>query len=304
MSMQVLITDGTRAQIDAIKSSQSGSYIFHGASGMGKSTMANEVARRLNCQGDDPTVCASCRVFASDSYPDLITIQPEDKPSIGIEQVRGLVQTLALSLYYPAGTRVVIINQAHVLTTEAQNALLKLIEEPPPQTIFILATDHVDALLPTVRSRCAAIYFPPVPEPAIAEFLASSQRLKPSDAAALASASGGAPGVAVRLAADPAEATARHELADLATTAANSSLFDRLLIARRLTDTKAKEALGRADLIRFGQLLHARLVQELRSGVAASEPVAQRLAALELFRRQLQAKVAPRVALERLMLEL
>jgi DNA polymerase-3 subunit delta' len=288
--MQTLIHSLTRSQVDAISRARSGSYIFHGAAGMGKAKLAYELARTLNCQGDTPAVCARCRQFEAGAYPDLITVRPEDKPSILIEQVRGLVQALSLSLYYRDGLRVVIIDEAHALTTEAQNALLKLIEEPPPDTLFILVTDQVESLLPTVRSRCVAIYFPRLAEHELVELLTKQHAMKPSDATPLAAAALGIPGDAVMLATDSTAAASRLELAETAKALPGESLFARLLTAKRLTDSKA-------DLPRLARLLHDRLLADVPASAGA-------LQAVELFRRQLAAKVAPRVALERLMLEL
>ena len=288
--MQTLVHSLTLTQVDAMRRAHSGSYIFHGAAGMGKARLAYELARDLNCQGDDPVVCTRCRQIEAGAYPDLITVKPEDKPSILIEQIRGLVQALSLSLYYRDGLRVVVIDEAHALTTEAQNALLKLIEEPPPDTLFILVTDQLESLLPTVRSRCVAIYFPPVDQSQLVELLTRQHRLKPSDATPLAAAAQGVPGDAVMLATEPNAASARVALADTAAALPSQSLFARLLEAKRLIDAKA-------DLQRLGQLLHSRLLQDVPASASA-------LVAVEVFRRQLAAKVAPRVALERLMVEL
>jgi DNA polymerase-3 subunit delta' len=295
--MKVLLHPQLQTQLNTAAQTRSGSYIFHGSTGVGKATAAYDLARRLNCTGDTPSVCRSCLQIQAGSYPDLITIRPEDKPSITIEQVRGLTQALSLSLYRPDGLRLVIIDDAHALTVEAQNALLKLIEEPPPQTVFVLVTSRLEALLPTVRSRCAAIYFPRLSQSEIAKFLEQAHHLKPSEAEALAAASDGAPGVAVALITQPELAEERLQLRQMADQAATAGTFERLLLAKRLTDSKA-------DLQRFGQLLHTRLVANLRGAEATPAVIARQLAALELFRQQLGAKVAPRVAVERLMLGL
>jgi DNA polymerase-3 subunit delta' len=295
--MATLIHSLTSSQVDAVKRTHSGSYIFHGPSGMGKSRLAHELAREINCLGDSAGLCARCKLFAADAYPDLILLGPEDKASIGIPQAKELVRTLSLSPYYAQGTRVVLVEEAHLLTTEAQNALLKIIEEPPAHTIFILITDRIDALLPTIQSRCAAIYFPQVTESEIASFLARDHNIKPSDAAGIAAAAEGAPGIAVMLATQPDETKSRLELRAMAVTAAEAQLFDRLVLARRLTESKA-------DLQRFGRALHSQLVGQLRAGETSGQSAARRMEALERFRRHLVAKVSPRVALERLMLEL
>jgi DNA polymerase III delta' subunit len=297
MPMNVLQHDQTKAQLDAITSTRTGSYIFHGSRAVGKATSARQLARQLNCTGDEPATCAHCHQFDAGNYPDYLVVRPKDKPSILIEQIRSLIQALSLSLYHPSGVRIVLIDDAEQMTVEAQNALLKLIEEPPPQTIFLLVTERLESLLPTVRSRCIQIYFPTLPSDQIAAILTRTHGVPGAQAAELAAAATGAPGVAVALATQPDDAQTYLELIHQATSTLTRSPFERLLLANRLVAAKA-------DLARFGQLLHALLVNQLRSGDGRPQTIAHQLEALEQFRRHLQAKVTLRVAVERLMLEL
>jgi DNA polymerase-3 subunit delta' len=296
-TMNVLLADQTRTHLEAITRVRSGSFIFHGPHAAGKATAAAELARHLNCRGDETGPCAPCRQFQAGNYPDYLVVRPEDKPSILIEQIRGLIQTLALSPYYAGGIRVVVIDGADLMTVEAQNALLKLIEEPPAQTIFILVAERLGALLPTVRSRCAHIHFPRQPHALIARLLVERHGVASAQAGELAAAAGGAPGEAVLLAARPEVAAARLELVRAAAAVPQQPAFDRLLLAARL-------ATAGADLPRFAALLHVGLADGLRRGAADPTAARRGLDALEQFRRRLQAKVAPRVALECLMLEL
>src|ERR1019366_6736817 len=120
--MKTLLHSKTAASLQALTKSPSGSVIFHGPRGIGKATAAAELARVLDVG----------------SYPDLITVDRGEKQGIAIEQIRTLIGTLALRPYYAGRTRLVIIDEAHLLTHEAQNALLKLLEEPPPHTLIIL----------------------------------------------------------------------------------------------------------------------------------------------------------------------
>jgi DNA polymerase-3 subunit delta' len=297
MAMNVLLYASARSQLDAIRRDHSGSYIFHGVRSVGKATAAYELARRLNCQGDNAGPCANCRRFAAGSYPDYVVVRPEDKPSITIEQIRTVIQTLALSSYAAGGLRLVLIDAAELMTVEAQNALLKLIEEPPAQTIFVLVTERPASLLPTVRSRCAHIHFPRLTEPEIAALLVSTHGVASAAAADLAAAAAGAPGRAIELAAHPELAAARLELAQQAEALPSLGAFERLLLAARL-------AAAGTDLPAFAGLLHDHVIAALRAGRTSAQAARPRLDALERFRLQLQAKVAPRAALERLMLEL
>jgi len=295
--MKPLLHHFTERQLAAALQDVAGGYIFHGPKGVGKATAARELARQLNCRGDEGRVCTACRQFASGSFPDFIEIRPEGRASITIEQVRGLSHTLSLSPYYAAGSRVVMIDEADALTVEAQNALLKLIEEPPPRTIFILVSENLESLLPTVCSRLATLYFSPVPTPEIADFLTSRHEVAPSEAERVAELAAGAPGTALNLIRDEAVASGLKEIDESAQQALDMSLFDRLVMAKKLVDQKM-------DLEAWASRLQRILLRHLASGDKAADLVACQMVALERFRRHLVANVGPRVALERLMLEL
>jgi DNA polymerase III delta' subunit len=295
--MHLLLTDQTKLQIDAVTPTGSGSYLFHGVKSVGKASAALQLARRLNCLGDQNGLCAHCHLFEAGNFPDLITVAPEDKPSITIEQVRGLIQGLGLRPYYAGGIRLILIDGAEVMTAEAQNALLKVIEEPPQRTMFVLVAERPDALLSTVRSRCRHVYFPSWPAAAIARHLVDTHGLPSATAAGLAEAADGAPGRAIQLAAQPELAAAQLELAKQAGRVPGLSRFERLLLAARLAGSGA-------DLNRFAGYLHRAFTAGLRDGTVPVAAAHRGLAALEQFRRQVQAKVSPRVAMERLMVEL
>lgn len=117
-----------------------------------------QLAQRLNCDGRHASQpCASCRRFAAGTQTVCQTITPGDKASIGIEPIRGLLKSLALAPARGDSTRVISIEPADALTTEAQNGLLKTLEEPPAQTVMVLVTRSPRALLETVRSRCQLV---------------------------------------------------------------------------------------------------------------------------------------------------
>ncbi len=297
MKLNVLVHAKTRAQLETIIARPTGSLIFHGARGIGKVTTARELATILNCLGDSAGLCTNCQQIAAGNFPDLIMIDCGDKTSITIEQIRGLTSSLALQPYSPGGTRVVVVDGAHLLTPEAQNALLKQLEEPPSRTVIILATERLEAMLLTVRSRCRTVHFVPPGEKAVAAMLSGLPGLTSQIATAAAGASVGMPGLAVSLAHHPAEIEVLNTLSREATGAGEQSLFNRLLLAGRLIS-------GGTDLKQFGGALHNRIIASLRDNEAVSGSAAGRLDALERFRRALAAKVSPRVALERLMLEL
>src|SRR2546423_8074244 len=135
-------------------------YIFSGARGVGKTTAARILAKALNCvQGPSAEpcgVCDACKEIAAGNSLDVIEIDAASNR--GIDQIRELREMVR---YAPAASRskVVILDEAHMLTGEASNALLKTLEEPPDRVIFVMATTHPEDLVDTIRSRSQHFHF-------------------------------------------------------------------------------------------------------------------------------------------------
>jgi DNA polymerase III subunit gamma/tau len=151
----------TRTLANAIRSGRvAHAYIFSGARGVGKTTTARILAKALNCAkgpSEEPcNECDSCREISSGSSLDVIEIDAASNR--GIDQIRELREMVR---YAPASSRykVVILDEAHMLTDEASNALLKTLEEPPDRVVFILATTEPDSLAETIRSRSQHFHF-------------------------------------------------------------------------------------------------------------------------------------------------
>jgi DNA polymerase III subunit gamma/tau len=147
-------------------------YLFAGPRGVGKTTTARLLAKALNCvEGPTPdpcNTCEHCRAIAAGADVDVIEIDAASNR--GIDEIRTLRENVKFA---PAGARykVYIIDEVHMLTREAFNALLKTLEEPPPHALFILATTDPDKLPPTILSRCQQLTFRRIPAEAVAELL-------------------------------------------------------------------------------------------------------------------------------------
>jgi len=162
-------------------------YIFSGARGVGKTTAARILAKAMNCI-NGPTaepcgVCDSCKEIAAGNSLDVIEIDAASNR--GIDQIRELREMVR---YAPAASRskVVILDEAHMLTVEASNALLKTLEEPPDRVIFVMATTEPENLEDTIRSRSQHFHFRALTFNEIAErikFIAKEENLKIADGA-------------------------------------------------------------------------------------------------------------------------
>jgi len=136
-------------------------YLFVGSRGTGKTSMAKILARSLNCERGGPTVtpcgeCESCLTIAAGTSIDVIEMDAASNRSV--DDVRELRERVA---YAPAGGhwKVYILDEAHMLTKEAWNAFLKTLEEPPPNTVFVLATTEAHKVMATIADRCQRFDF-------------------------------------------------------------------------------------------------------------------------------------------------
>src|ERR1700720_4385800 len=151
----------TETLANAIKNDRvADDYIFSGARGVGKTTAARILAKALNCvkgpAAEPCNECDSCREIGLGSSLDVI--ESDGGSNRGMDQIRELREMVR---YAPAGGRykVVILDEAHMLTDEASNALLKTLEEPPDKVIFVMATTQPEDLADTIRSRSQHFHF-------------------------------------------------------------------------------------------------------------------------------------------------
>ncbi len=135
-------------------------YILNGERGAGKKLLANLFAATLLCEkgGPDPcNNCHSCRQAESGNHPDIIRVMHEKPNSISVDDIRGQVNNTIMIKPYQGPYKVYIIDHADMMTPQAQNALLKTIEEPPQYAVIMLLVENAEILLPTINSRCVML---------------------------------------------------------------------------------------------------------------------------------------------------
>lgn len=217
--------------------------LLQGQEGLGKRVFALRLARTLLCQqatGQGACCrCHGCHLVDAGNHPDLLRVTLDDeRTAITVEQIRALADFLSLKPH-SAPHKVVLLMPADLMNLNAANALLKLLEEPPLGSVFVLVSSRPMRLPATIRSRCVPVAFRP-PQATVAQQWLST-RLGRSDDAALAAA-GGAPFLAERLAQAEAQSAAAEARRDLDLLARGEG--DPVRVAARWKTAGARATLG------------------------------------------------------------
>jgi DNA polymerase III subunit delta' len=309
-------------------------YLFSGPESVGKRHAALEFAAALNCQAETRPcrVCRSCLDTVAGRHPDVEFVAPgglcdesdhrdhADSRDLRICQVRRLERILSLTPY-GGGRRVAIIDAADSLRTEAANAFLKTLEEPPEGTVLILLASREDQLPDTVLSRCQHVAFERVPRATIVAGLAS-RGASPELAETIAALAAGRPGWAFQALADETLLSERRQSLDAAVRIAHGGRSERFAWARGAEDrsqatreryqrelefwagwwrdilsTGAGTTEGLANIDRRSEL-------EQESKLYSPLEIVAFLHGLEKTREYLKENVDPQLALENLVLDL
>ncbi len=137
-------------------------YLFSGGSGCGKKSLCRYITAMAVCR--EHTACGNCNgclTVESGANPDVVYVSNGDKASIGVDKIRSLIGDVYIRPL-TSDKKIFVINNAHLLTTGAQNALLKVIEEPPSYAVFFLLCDSTSSILSTIMSRVTRIDVPPL----------------------------------------------------------------------------------------------------------------------------------------------
>lgn len=160
-------------------------YIVNGERSSGKEFDAKIFAAALQCENPDQSLgmyepcgqCHSCRQMETCNQPDVIVVSHEKPGSIGVEDIRGQLNSTVDIKPYSSPYKIYIMNEAEKMTVQAQNALLKTLEEPPEYAIILLLTTNVESLLPTILSRCVVLNMKPVKDALVKQYLMDTMQL-------------------------------------------------------------------------------------------------------------------------------
>ena len=249
-------------------------YLISGPEGSGKKTLAKLLAAAILCQsGDKPCgSCPACRKVLGAGHPDFITIDDPEKKIVPVDLVRQARSDIYIQPN-EASHKIYLFPRAHDMAEPSQNALLKILEEPPSYGVFILLTNNPQKLLPTVRSRCTELALTALPEPLLrkqlsAQFPTASQEM----VEAAITRGGGFLGQSVALLESGTDLPPQT-LSFLTAYAARDSfgLMQTLVPMEKYKRDALIETLMQWTLFLEGALVH-------RSGAAAATPMAKEIA--------------------------
>lgn len=293
--------------------------LLSGPSGIGKFAVASVLGAALLCTATDSRPCGhcqSCLQMLHGTHPDYLLIRP-DGAAIKIEQIRNLQHEAALAPYL-SSRRICIIDSAELMTVQAANSLLKVLEEPMGDVVFILVSGNRQMLLPTILSRCMAIAFQPLTDMVLAQALAD-RGFSPEQSEVAARLSRGRMGTALSML-EPDGFAVRNQAANLL-----GSLFEGSMTA--VWDAAAAlEKMERRDLLQMvghfsyllrdllmlvtGQglqfLFNIDLAEELheQAGRWSEQRLVQALQAVETARRALHGNANARLTSEALLIKI
>ena len=242
--------------------------LLAGPGGVGKWRAALAIAEALNCQapvnGDACGVCRSCDRIARNMHVDVLALTADDTGKIKLEEVREAIKACHFRPF-EGRRRVVLIRDADALIDQAQNALLKSLEEPPPATVFVLTSAAPDALLRTVRSRTMRLTFGRLTSDEVEQLLVRDHQREPAEARRLAGLADGSVGAALELGSSDVAET-REAALQLLGAATQRDLAGRLAVAKAVVGEKKDERTRQemkavlqiaSSLVRDLSLLHA-----------------------------------------------
>jgi len=270
--MELLLETRTKKTLERLAKTPHGTFIVWGPEASGKFASISKLAEELAGSGNS------------------LVVKPEGK-SIGIGQLQELQRQLQLKLARAKERRMVIIDNAHTMTHEAQNAALKLLEEPPLDTLVVLITHQPQQLLPTVRSRAHSLQFIQPTAEAAAAYLAKAYNLNITQATTVFKLADSSIGHAIALARDKARLAAVKELYKISTQFTSRDFYEQLINNPNLAENAAASLEMLLSLLRL-QFRQAVAAKQQQAAYRLNHAIKTCLDQIEYLKANGNAKIA------------
>lgn len=294
-------------------------YLFLGGAGAGKRLIANTFAKALQCESGANAPCGNCRscqAFDNGNHPDIIYVRGEKK-NIVVDEIREqILETVDLKPYHYQ-KKIYIIEKADAMNVQAQNALLKTLEEPPAYAVFLLLAERAEAFLPTILSRVVTMKIRPLSEDTMAEYLMQKAFLPQEESHVLAAYAQGRIGQALELKEDESFREMRQDILGKLEALPSMNEGEAYLLAKELE--VYKNDLRFLDIMElwYRDLLAAKSLREeryliqkdkkdaiFRSAKAPAEQLAKKAQSIRKARMRLAQNANFRLTMEVMLMEL
>lgn len=295
-------------------------YIINGEKASGKEFIANIFAMALQCEKGDGNPCQECRFCKqalSSNHPDIIHVTHEKPNTVGVDDIRRQINGDVILKPYSGNYKIYIVNEAEKMNAQAQNALLKTLEEPPEYVIIMLLTTNVNVFLPTILSRCVVMNMKPVSDELMKKYLMEELLLPDYKAEVCVAFARGNVGKARALATSEDFDNVKAEALSLLKYVSDMDLGEIIAAIKKITEYKLEIndyldicAIWYRDALLFkatndvNHLVFREEIQALRRVASRSsyEGIENIIHALETAKRRLDANVNFELTMELLML--
>lgn len=295
-------------------------YIINGEKSSGKEFIARMFAMSLQCEKGEIEPCQecrSCKQALSDNHPDIIRVTHEKPNTISVEDIRTQVNNDVAIKPYSGTYKIYLINEAEKMTPQAQNAILKTLEEPPSYAVILLLTANVNSLLPTILSRCVVLNMKPVADELVKKYLMEQLQIPDYKAEVCVAFARGNVGRAKALASSEDFENVKAEAISLLKYIQDMELNEIIAAIKKITEYKLEIndyldicAIWYRDVLLFkatndvNHLVFREEIQALRKTAQRSsyEGIEQVIRALDTAKRRLDANVNFELTMELLMM--
>lgn len=297
-------------------------YIINGEKFAGKEFIAKVFAMALQCQAGEVNPCQechACKQALSDNQPDIIKVTHEKPNAISVDDIRAQINNDVAIKPYSSPYKIYIMNEAEKMTVQAQNAILKTLEEPPEYAVILLLTSNVNSLLPTILSRCVVLNMKPVSDSLVRKYLMEQMQIPDYKAEVCVAFARGNIGKARLLASSEDFENVKGEAVSLLKYIQDMELHEIIAAIKKINDYKLEIndyldiiAIWYRDVLLFkatndvNHLVFREEIQTLRNIARRSsyEGIESVIEALQKAKKRLDANVNFELTMELLMLEI